>query len=399
MRDMPAPSRRTSPPDSAAPSRRTSPPDSAAPSRRTSPPDSAAPSRRTSPPDSAATSSARSIDLPAWAMAIPIALPLAVYIYTAAPGVTLVDSGEFVTALRTLGVAHPPGVPTYVLLGNLFARLPLAADIARRTNLFSAVCAALAAGLSYPLTRQLLKDLDPRMALAGALAFVFSLSLWSWAVVTEVYALNIFLVTLTLWLAARGSWIAGCLAAGLALGVHHATVLMALPPAACLAWTRRRPTRRQLLCAAGAGLLGLSVYLYLPWRAARHPTLNWGDPETLENFWRHISGQQYRRWMLSISGWQDRVLLFVRLWTRQITVPGFALAGVGLFALWQRYRTVFWFTIGVLGLNAGFIIVNALGGPDIAGYYLPAFLTLTWCFALGADTVVTWFGRGRSRRA
>src|SRR5580693_1960485 len=195
--------------------------------------------------------SERTADLPDWVVVIPVILPLAMYVYTAAPGVTLVDSGEFVTALRTWGVAHPPGVPTYVLLGGLFSRLPLAADMARRTNLFSAVCAALAAGFSYLLTRQLLRDLDARLALAGALAFGFSTALWSWAVVTEVYALNILLVTVMLWLAARGAWTAGCFVAGLALGVHHATVLMALPPALYLASTRRRPAFPELLRAAG----------------------------------------------------------------------------------------------------------------------------------------------------
>jgi hypothetical protein len=330
---------------------------------------------------------------PVWLAAIPVFLPLAMYVYTVAPGVTLTDSGEFVMAIRTLGVAHPPGVPTYVLLGNLFSRLPLAADMARRTNLFSAMCAALAAGFSYLLTRQLLRDLDPRLALAGALAFGFSLSLWSWAVVTEVYALNILLVTLTLWLAARGDWIAGCFTAGLALGVHHATVLMTLPPAFYLAWTRRRPTRRQLALATVAGLLGLSLYLFLPWRAAQHPILNWGDPQTLERFWWHVSGKQYRDSLLASARWRDRVELFLSLWMHQITAIGLAVAGVGFVALWRRNAHVFWFTVGVIGLNAGFVIANALGGPDIAGYYLPAFLTLTWCFALGAETIVLWLGQ------
>ncbi|MEE9198573.1 MAG: DUF2723 domain-containing protein, partial [Dehalococcoidia bacterium] len=44
------------------------------------------------------------------------------------------DSGELAAAVRTLGVPHPPGYPTYVLLGRLFAFLPFG-EVAFRTNL------------------------------------------------------------------------------------------------------------------------------------------------------------------------------------------------------------------------------------------------------------------------
>jgi len=321
-------------------------------------------------------------------MAIPVLVPLAVYFYTAAPGVTLVDSGEFVLACSKLGIGHAPGVPTYVLLGHLFSLLPLSADLARRTNLYSSFCAALAAGFSYLLTRELLRDLDPRLALAAALAFGFSLSLWGWAVVTEVYALNILLVTIMLWLAARGDWIPGCFVAGLALGVHHATVALTLPPALYLAWIRRRPSAKVLLLAALAGLAGLSVYLYLPLRAAQHPVLNWGDPETLERFWWHITAKQYQTKVaeLTHSGLGSRAKLFAELALRQLTPVGLLLAVVGLRPMFQRYRSIFWFTLGIVALNAGFAIITGLGGTtDVPGYYMPSFLTMVWCFALGAE--------------
>jgi hypothetical protein len=337
--------------------------------------------------------------LPRWAVAIPILVPLAVYLYTTAPSLTLVDSGEFVLACRKLAIGHPPGVPTYVLLGHLFSMLPLSADIARRTNLFSSVCAALAAGFSYLLTRELLPELESRLALAGAMAFGFSTSLWGWAGVTEVYALNILLLTIVLWLAARGEWVLGCFTAGLALGVHHATVALALPPALYLAWDRRRPAAKVLLLAAGAGLLGLSVYFYLPWRAAQHPILNWGDPQTLERFWWHLTGKQYHEQIATVSqsGFWDRVLLFGELLVRQFTPVGFLLAAAGWVALYRRRRSVFWFSAGVVLLNAGFVTGTGLGATDTPGYYLPSFLTLVWCFALGLESLATWCGGIRQR--
>ena len=67
---------------------------------------------------------------------------LGVYLLTLAPTVTLVDSGELILACHSLGIAHPPGFPLYVLIGHLFAQLPFD-HVAYRLNLTSAFFAAL----------------------------------------------------------------------------------------------------------------------------------------------------------------------------------------------------------------------------------------------------------------
>src|SRR6185369_9118757 len=71
---------------------------------------------------------------------------LVLYVCTLAPTVTLVDSGELIVAARSLGVAHPPGFPLYVLLAHLATVFPLG-SIAARVNFASALFAALASGL------------------------------------------------------------------------------------------------------------------------------------------------------------------------------------------------------------------------------------------------------------
>src|SRR4029078_1774398 len=55
---------------------------------------------------------------------IVLSCALSLYVWTLAPTVTLVDSGELIVAARSLGVAHPPGFPFYVLLANAATRLP-----------------------------------------------------------------------------------------------------------------------------------------------------------------------------------------------------------------------------------------------------------------------------------
>ncbi len=56
------------------------------------------------------------------------------------------DGAELITASATLGVPHPPGYPTYTIIGKLFSLLPLG-TVAFRFNLLSAVCTAAAVGL------------------------------------------------------------------------------------------------------------------------------------------------------------------------------------------------------------------------------------------------------------
>ena len=66
-----------------------------------------------------------------------------VYVKTLAPTVSFFDSGELISAAYTLGVAHPPGYPLYVLLGWLFSKLPIG-NIAYRINRMSAFFASIA---------------------------------------------------------------------------------------------------------------------------------------------------------------------------------------------------------------------------------------------------------------
>src|SRR5437867_2797546 len=69
---------------------------------------------------------------------------LVLYTATLAPTVTFVDSGELIIAARTLGVAHPPGFPLYVLLAHIATMFPFG-SVALRVNFASALFAALAA--------------------------------------------------------------------------------------------------------------------------------------------------------------------------------------------------------------------------------------------------------------
>ena len=57
------------------------------------------------------------------------------YLFTIAPGVVQIDSGELATVQATLGIAHPTGYPLFTLIGYLFLKLPLPF-----TKIFQANC-------------------------------------------------------------------------------------------------------------------------------------------------------------------------------------------------------------------------------------------------------------------
>jgi tetratricopeptide (TPR) repeat protein len=282
---------------------------------------------------------------------------IVLYARTLAPTVTLVDSGELIVAARTLGVAHPPGFPLYVLLAH-FATLPPVGSVAARVNFASALFAALsAAALTLAVAEAMLTSSRPALrkdkskkdgrgkrskkpapsikssddseaagtfrwlaalapCLAAGLVFAFSRTLWAYATIAEVYTLNTLLVVVIVllmfrWRRAviedepRGGafgkhdlWLnMAAFIFGLALGVHHVTVAVLLPAFAVLVYATEGFgffTSKRLLKAALFAFAGLSIYLYLPLAASRSPVMNWGDPRTLEQFWWHVTGRQYQ---------------------------------------------------------------------------------------------------------
>jgi hypothetical protein len=132
---------------------------------------------------------------------------LALYVITSAPTASFWDCGELIACSYTLGIPHPPGTPLFVLLGRLFALLPVAREPAARigflTSLFGAISAVLAYLLVVKLTRTPSRpkassgppdrssssfSFLPYVAgVAGAMALAFAYSVWDNSVETEVY--------------------------------------------------------------------------------------------------------------------------------------------------------------------------------------------------------------------
>lgn len=293
-------------------------------------------------------------------------LPFTLYMVTLAPSVTFFDSGEFLTATASLGSAHSPGYPLFLMFVKPFTWLPFG-NIAFRVNVATAVSSSLACLLVYILTTSLLKKetllSDERFnniaikfaGLSAAISFAVTPRLWLQSNHDKPYPLLAFITAIIFYLLLqwqeqyregneRPSYIYVCtFLAGLSMAVHQ-TIVLLLP-----AWFLmivltdwRMITRiKELIITTAFALLGFSVHLYLPLRALSNPLLNWGDSKTVHQFLWHFLRKGYPT--------ESPVRTVGLVWAqirafnvpREFTWLGAALTVLGLVWFWKRNRTVF----------------------------------------------------------
>jgi tetratricopeptide (TPR) repeat protein len=365
---------------------------------------------------------------------------LLLYSWTLAPTVTLTDSGELIVVARGLGIAHPPGVPLWIILAHLASLVPFG-NVAQRINFSSALFAALACAMLTLVVAELIiaasclaaakrrkrgtkrteeLGVTPLMVAAPAvgagLLMAFSRTLWSYATITEVYALNALLIVIIFFLMLR--WrrriiedrmlisttanagqltrhdaflYSAALIFGLALGVHHVTVALTLPAIAVIVFRTqgvRFFTSRRLVYAALISIAALvAVYAYLPLAASRSPIINWGHPRSLQEIWWHLTGRQYQVYFSfkpEIMG--EQFAEFCRIALREFGFPwvplSLVLAFAGLTNAFKRDRTTFWFLLTIVIADLAYALSYEIA-EDKDAYYLPTFISIAIAAGLG----------------
>jgi hypothetical protein len=213
------------------------------------------------------------------------------YLVSLAPSVTFWDAGEFIAAMKILGIPHPPGTPLFIVMGHVWGMIFPFGEFAFRTNFLSALFSAAGAGCWFLVLQEsagrYLADGDPARrnalrlaaAAAGVLIAAFGFTNWQSSNETEVYAVATFTIAAVSWLllrwrAARGTARAGrylllvAYLLGIAIGNHLLGLLVG--PAAVafvVAELRIRPSADPV--------------------TRRH---EWGDAAVLAGLWALLTG-------------------------------------------------------------------------------------------------------------
>ena len=309
---------------------------------------------------------------------------LAVYVRTLAPDILYSDSAEFQTLAYTLGDTHSTGYPVYLLLARLVGFLPIRSP-AWRINLFSAIMGALTVAGIYLLARMLTSSRVG--ALLGCIALALSYTMWSQAIIAEVYtpgsAFLVWILLLVLvWHQAgdqrRWALFLAALLSGLSLGVHATTALAASVAAGfvLLRLILQRAGLQEWKGTLFAGLSGLLVGLMV-WLAAFLYT-DWHNPPSSfirvmlypsRSFW-NLSPEQLNTPLKRIFLTLDSVQ-----WKDALFEGGASAAQESMGAYFARITgiefSVWFFLLGLYGL---WVVLRRL--PWQGGYLLATFLVV-----------------------
>jgi hypothetical protein len=325
--------------------------------------------------------------------AIAAGLVFVLYLLTLAPSVAMWDTGEYMAAVKVLGIPHPPGNPFFVMLGHAFASLPIPVSYGARINIMAALASALSAGFWFLITERIvarwIAERWQRLVVAslatliGATAF----TVWNQSVVNEkVYTISLLFFTITSWIIIE--WIEDpdspradrlivlvCFLLGLGYSNHPAGFLPLPAAGVAMLMTRWRTILRWRLVLAGLGalIIGLTPFIFEPVRAAYFPGINEGAPTacetkleasctfsslTKERLMANINREQYGQKLERGAPYSAQVgmwwLYFKWQWLRdahqthqglQFTLAFlFLVLGLlGGYVHWERDRKTFWY--------------------------------------------------------
>ena len=341
-----------------------------------------------------------------WVQASCVAtIAFAVYVRTLAPTVMWYDMGEFATGAYVLGIAHNTGYPLFMLLGKLFTFIPLG-DVAYRVNLMSAFFAALTVMVMYLIVYRLTRMRTA--AIIGALTLAFTSTLWSNATWAESYDINAFLTVFILYHLIR--WMetdhqrhlfVSTLVFGLSLGNHR--MILGLAPVMVYLMVDKMLKegihfdRRQYAILCLLFIIGFSVNLYIPIRAAQDPPVNWGDLSDFKSYIKMITtGYANPVTFVNPFASADRFQFWWRILTifpiYELTAVGLLIAAVGVHFLNKKNRSLLISTLIVILFAA--VMISIYGIHNIFNYFQPIYLMIGIWLGCGVSHILAFVDEG-----
>lgn len=214
-----------------------------------------------------------------------------VYLVTAEPSASWWDCGEYIATAYKLQVGHPPGAPTFQLIGRLFS-LFAGGDVTKvayMVNSMSALCSGFTILFLFWSITMLAKKFISKgkemtmgqmiaimgSGLVGALAYTFSDTFWYSAVEGEVYAMSSCFTALVFWIILKWEsqaddkhnlrWIILiAFLIGISIGVHLLN-LLAIPAMAYVIYFKKyqKTTKKGLIFTGLLSFVIVGAILYI----------------------------------------------------------------------------------------------------------------------------------------
>ena len=341
-----------------------------------------------------------------WIAALMWLLAFSLYVRTLAPSLLWGDMAEFQTLSYTLGMTHPSGYMTHIIIGKLFTLIPIG-NIAWRVNLMSAFFGAMAVAGVYLIVR-LLNGWKAAAISASALLALLD-GFWWRALIAESYAPAAGMIT-SIWLMVllwnrTGKWqylfVAGMLG-GLSVGIHSTIVMTA---ASVLIYLGIRARTRSAWFGATAGaLLGVALtvaaFLYVDYNdppssiynTVYRPSLSlYGLTESqfdtpFERMFTIFPASHF--WSYYFSATPEEIRFRLTDYVSYFPIWAWAMIVTGIFAIFFRAR---WYD-GLYPLIA-FVLIWGLGVTVSFSiyreFYVPAAVFVAVWMGVGGSAVLS----------
>jgi Protein O-mannosyl-transferase TMEM260-like len=343
-----------------------------------------------------------------------------VFLISLCPTIYVGDSSLFAAASFSLGSAHPPGYPLFVILGKLLTFLPFG-NVALKVNLVSALSGALACLMVFKTSIELTGNRPASWA--AALICGISPIFYTESIKAEAYSLNSFMAMVLFYLGIkiikgrdvfRNSLLAFFII-GLGMGNHHTIGFMGLIILLPLAMRWRDLSVKWVLFGFLFFSLGFSVYLFLYLRSlamADHGGLIlYSNAGTFKDFLMVFFRQNYKG--ASSPQALERVFSLGNAWVNGLKnslyyvafrsvkpVAPFLL--LGLVGLTRRFKLLVYFVFsGIVWFFLLGRLVFSASNPGITGaevvsvYFLPAVPILYSLISVGFAETLSFVGRRR----